>query len=230
MKRSRINEIIAQSVAFFERHNFYLPPFCWIEPDEWERRAGQLSEVIKSGLGWDITDFGLGRFEKTGILLVTLRNGGTETAGAAGKTYCEKIIHMRNDQSCPMHYHRTKTEDIINRGGGTLCFEFHQAGKDGRSFSPDGFEVLGDGMRKACRPGEIMRLKPGESLTITPFLYHSFWAEGEDVLVGEVSTVNDDKSDNFFYQEMPRFMNIEEDESPSYLLVHEVGRFIEKKP
>ena len=74
-----------------------------------------------------MTDFDLGDFKRTGIVLVTLRNGGTPAAVAAGKTYCEKIIHVRNDQTCPMHYHRAKTEDIINRGGGTLCFELYMA-------------------------------------------------------------------------------------------------------
>ncbi len=187
--------------------------------------AGELSEVIGAGLGWDVTDFDLGDFARTGIVLITIRNGGTPGAKAAGKTYCEKIIHMRKDQTCPMHYHRAKTEDIINRGGGTLCFELHTAAKDGHSFSPEGFRVWSDGMRRECRPGEVVRLSPGQSLTLSPFLYHSFWAQEDDVLVGEVSTVNDDVADNVFYREAPRFMTIVEDEAPRYLLVHELARF-----
>ena len=82
-------------------------------------------------------------------------------------------------------------------------------------------------MRRECRPGEVLRLAAGQSLTLSPFLYHSFRAEGGDVLVGEVSTVNDDAADNVFYEEVPRFMTIEEDEAPRYLLVHEVVRFLE---
>jgi len=229
MKRSEINGIIRESLSFFAQHGFMLPPFCRIGPGEWERQADRLGEVAAAGLGWDITDFGLGEFKKTGILLVTLRNGGTEATRSMRKTYCEKIIHLRVDQTCPMHYHKAKTEDIINRGGGRLSFELYLAGADGRSFSEDRFEVFRDGMRHSCRPGEVVRLAPGESLTIPPFLYHSFWAEQEDVLAGEVSTVNDDTADNFFSQDMPRFMAIEEDEEPEYLLVHEVGRSVKKQ-
>jgi hypothetical protein len=225
MKRSEINRIIDESAAFFEDRRFYLPPFCRISPAAWKTAAAELSEIIGAGLGWDVTDFDLGDFARTGIVLVTLRNGGTSQAKAVGKTYCEKIIHMRKDQACPMHYHRAKTEDIINRGGGTLCFELYMAGKDGRSFSRHGFSVWSDGMSRKRRPGEIVRLSPGESLTLPPFLYHCFWAQGEDVLVGEVSTVNDDVTDNVFSRETPRFMTIEEDEPPRYLLVHEVTRF-----
>jgi hypothetical protein len=239
MKRSEINRIIDESAAFFAAHRFPLPPSCRVAPDEWGRRRDELAEVIGAGLGWDVTDFDLGDFKSTGIVLVTLRNGGTPAAVAAGKTYCEKIIHMRNDQTCPMHYHRAKTEDIINRGGGTLCFALYMAlsgamsgaepgaASDGRSFSPDGFSVWSDGMRRECGPGEVLRLAAGQSLTLSPFLYHSFWAEGGDVLVGEVSSVNDDVADNVFYEEAPRFMTIEEDETPRYLLVHEVVRFLE---
>jgi D-lyxose ketol-isomerase len=226
MKRSEINRIIDESTAFFAAHGFSLPPFCCVSPDEWGQRCEEFAEVIGAGLGWDVTDFDLGDFKRTGIVLVTLRNGGTPAAKASGKTYCEKIIHMRKDQACPMHYHRKKTEDIINRGGGTLCFELHTASGDGRSFSPDGFGVWTDGMRRECRPGEILRLSAGQSLTLPPFLFHSFWAEADDALVGEVSTVNDDVADNVFFREVPRFMTIDEDEAPRYLLVHETARFL----
>jgi hypothetical protein len=227
MKRSEINRIIAGSISFFDEHRFSLPPFCRLKPDEWRRRALEFSEIIGAGLGWDVTDFNLGQFEKTGILLVTIRNGGTDIAKATGRTYCEKIIHMRQNQNCPMHYHKAKTEDIINRGGGTLCFELYVAGTDGRSYSRDGFTLFRDGIKQDCRPGEVCRLSPGESLTLTPYLYHRFWAEGQGVLVGEVSTVNDDVVDNFFYQDMPRFMGIQEDEEADYLLVHEVAQLIQ---
>lgn len=224
MKRSDINRIIDESAAFFAAHRFPLPYFCRVTPGEWARRRVELAEVIAAGLGWDVTDFDLGDFDRTGIVLVTLRNGGTAAARAAGKTYCEKTIHLRDGQACPMHHHRTKTEDIINRGGGALCFELYGAAADGRSFSPDGFSVWSDGIRRECRPGEVLRLAPGQSLTLPPFLYHSFWAERGDVLAGEVSTVNDDVADNVFYREAPRFMTIEEDEEPRYLLVHETAR------
>ena len=226
MKRSEINRIIRESIEFFRGENFHLPPFAWIRPDEWQKKAKELKDAIEVGLGWDITDFGLGDFKKTGLLLFTLRNGDPKNRSAGEKDYCEKVIHLRRNQTCPSHYHKSKMEDIINRSGGTLCFELYMAGVDGESYSSDGFSISRDGVTQKCRPGEILRLAPGESLTIPQKLYHSFWAERSDVLCGEVSRVNDDVSDNFFYQEVPRFTEIEEDEEPLYLLAFELSRFL----
>jgi len=39
------------------------------------------------------------------------------------------------------------------------------------------------------------------------------------VLVGEVSTVNDDETDNVFLDPIGRFASVEEDVSPTHLLV-----------
>ncbi|MBN1882247.1 MAG: D-lyxose/D-mannose family sugar isomerase [Deltaproteobacteria bacterium] len=226
MKRSEINTIITESIAFFRRHRFFLPPFAWIKPDEWKAMAKEYESAIGAGLGWDVTDFGLGRFSETGLLLFTLRNGVPKAQNDQAKTYCEKIIHLREGQECPSHYHTSKMEDIINRGGGELLFRLYWAGADGRSYSDLEISIEGDGRTVTCEAGGVIRLGPGESLTIPPFLYHSFWAEGEDVLAGEVSRVNDDVTDNFFYTDLPRFSDIQEDEPPEYLLVHELSKFL----
>jgi D-lyxose ketol-isomerase len=54
-------------------------------------------------------------------------------------------------------------------------------------------------------------------------MYHSFWGQRGtgQVMVGEVSAVNDDQSDNRFLEELGRFPEIEEDEAPAYLLCSE---------
>ena len=226
MKRSEINKIITESIAFFRRHHFFLPPFAWIRPDEWQTMAKEYESAIRAGLGWDVTDFGQGRFSETGLLLFTIRNGVPGNGDDSQKTYCEKIIHLRNGQECPSHYHTFKMEDIINRGGGVLCFRLYWAAPDGRSYLDREVNIDSDGRNVACEAGGVIRLEPGESLTIPPFLYHSFWADEDDVLAGEVSRVNDDVTDNFFYVEIPRFSDIDEDEAPEYLLVHELGRFL----
>jgi D-lyxose ketol-isomerase len=226
MLRSEINRIIKDSSEFFRRENFHLPPFARIKPEQWPERAAGLREVIENGLGWDVTDFGLGDFYREGLLLFTIRNGDPKTAASGGKSYCEKIIHLREGQTCPTHYHKSKMEDIICRGGATLCFELHRAGSDGASFSPESFFVSQDGEKKEYPPGAVIALSAGESITLPPYLSHSFWAEGGDVLVGEVSTVNDDTADNFFHREIPRFTEITEDEPPHFLLVHELGALL----
>jgi D-lyxose ketol-isomerase len=46
------------------------------------------------------------------------------------------------------------------------------------------------------------------------------------VLVGEVSAVNDDNSDNYFYEPVGRFPVVEEDEEPLHLLVPDYTKFL----
>jgi D-lyxose ketol-isomerase len=59
-------------------------------------------------------------------------------------------------------------------------------------------------------------------------MYHRFYGEAGKgkVLVGEVSMVNDDNSDNCFYETIGRFPVIEEDEQPLHLLVSDYSKFI----
>lgn len=54
---------------------------------------------------------------------------------------------------------------------------------------------------------------------------HQFRALGAAVLVGEVSTVNDDLTDNRFYDPVGRFPTVEEDEEPYRLLVSDYSRY-----
>ena len=71
--------------------------------------------------------------------------------------------------------------------------------------------------------GTQVRLTPGESITICPYLYHDFTVEpgSGPVLLGEVSQCNDDNTDNRFYEQLGRFPTIEEDEPPYRLLCSE---------
>ena len=45
-------------------------------------------------------------------------------------------------------------------------------------------------------------------------------------MVVEVSSVNDDATDNIFVNTNPRFPTIEEDEAPEYLLVNDYKNYI----
>lgn len=168
-------------------------------------------------LGWDLTDFGSGNFQATGLLLFTLRNG---HPAKGAKSYAEKIMVVEENQLTPMHFHWSKMEDIINRGGGNLMIQLY-ASTATEELSKQNFEVSLDGVRRTCTPGEVVVLRPGESITLNQGLYHSFYGEpGKGrVLVGEVSAVNDDHSDNRFFETLGRFPAIEEDEAPAYLLI-----------
>ena len=222
MKRSSINRYIAEASAFFSTHSFYLPPFAAWTPDAWTRSGTEADEVRNCRLGWDVTDFTSGHFETLGLTLFTLRNGSIST-NSASKTYAEKIMFVRENQVTPFHYHVRKTEDIINRGGkntGRLAVQLYGRTESG-DFADDRISVSCDGIKREVEPGQTIILGPGESITLTPFLYHMFYAVDGNALIGEVSSRNDDDTDNYFKEPLPRYPTIVEDEAPLRVLCNE---------
>lgn len=172
-------------------------------------------------LGWDITDYGHGKFDDIGLVLFTLRNGNQQNK-KYNKPYAEKLLISKENQTCPNHFHWSKMEDIINRGGGNLMVQVWNSGED-NSLLDTSVTVTLDGCVSIVPAATILRLTPGMSITLPQRQYHAFWAEEGygPVLIGEVSMVNDDNIDNCFYDEQGRFPTIEEDEEPLYLLCNE---------
>jgi len=206
------------TVEFCKKMNFALPPFCFWSAEDWKKKGSECDEIRDNMLGWDITDFGSGDFYKIGLLMVTLRNGNFNNPKYK-KPYAEKLLITGEGQVTPYHYHYKKWEDIINRGGGNLLLKlYNKDPRDGLDTTPVTAHI--DGCEKIVKPGETVRLEPGESISLENGLYHTFWGEeGKGtVLVGEVSKVNDDRVDNRFLEKVGRFPAIEEDEAPLYLL------------
>ena len=220
MKRSEINRIILDNIGFIKSMNFNLPKFAYFTPEEWAKKGSEYDEIRENMLGWDVTDYGHGDFEKIGLFLFTIRNG--NLVKKSKKTYAEKLLISDEDQYSPMHFHFNKMEDIINRGGGNLIVEVYNATEDDQLADTD-VNVHIDGRSYFVPAGTKIRLSPGESITLPPRQYHAFWAEKGygKVLIGEVSMVNDDNCDNRFYEPQGRFPTIEEDEPPVYLLCNE---------
>ncbi len=100
-------------------------------------------------------------------------------------------------QRAPHHYHVVKTEDIVNRGGARFVVELFRVDGRGKP-TKDRFRVLKDVSVLDLGPGDQVRLEPGESLTLEPYVAHAFWAQGGTALAGEVSLANDDRADNYF--------------------------------
>ncbi len=217
MKRSQVNQFIREALGFFEEHQFYLPLWAQWTPGEWASKGKECDEIRENSLGWDITDFGSGEFLKQGLTLFTIRNGNLKKGD---KPYCEKIMFVRENQITPLHFHWLKMEDIINRGGGNLCMRIWIAGEN-EVLSDQVIPVQIDGVTTLINPGEVLRLKPGQSICYKPYIYHEFWAENGHCLVGEVSTVNDDLKDNRFLNPLGRFPEIEEDVPALHLLCNE---------
>lgn len=228
MKRSEINEILLESDRFIRSFGFIMPPFAYWSPDEMKARTASDSALIRDlRLGWDITDYGQGNFADLGLFLFTVRNGSqANVAAGRGVLYAEKIMISRQNQISPMHRHNDKTEDIINRGGATLALELFAAKADGSIDTDAQVNVLCDGSMRSLAPGGILALEPGESVTLMPHHWHAFWGEGGDVLIGEVSNVNDDLNDNIFREKIGRFANVAEDVAPVHLLVADYDTYL----
>jgi D-lyxose ketol-isomerase len=222
MKRSEINEIIAHAEEDFACIGFALPPFAFWSPADWRRARRGAEGMVATGLGWDVTDFGGGRFREKGILLFTIRNGLLATKSPGNRPYAEKIMIARRDQLTPMHRHATKIEDIILRSaltpGAKLAVELFSMEAHGAVDQQAKVTAHLDGRLREVDPGSILLLSPGESITLFPGTYHAFWGEGGDAAIGEVSSVNDDAADNFFAERVARFADIDENEAPRRLL------------
>lgn len=190
MKRSAINTICREAQACFARHHWALPP----------------------APRWDVTDFGLGNFERFGLVLINL---------ATEPEYCEKLMYARRGQTTPCHTHARKKEDIICRHG-ELGLRLWPARPDANKTLPATFSLSINGAPVSVPTGEMFPLAAGSRVTLVPGVWHEFAPLGDDCIIGEVSTANDDLHDNFFLNSaVGRFPAIQEDEPAIYRLLSE---------
>lgn len=190
MKRSAINRAWRDALACFTAHHWVLPP----RPH------------------WDVTDFGLGDFDRFGLTLVNL---------AAEPEYCEKLMHARRGQTTPCHTHAHKKEDIICRWG-ELTLRLWPSRPDAGQATPDDFLVPVNGVSAPIHPGRPFTLAAGSRVTLKPGIWHEFAPASDACIIGEVSTANDDLHDNFFLNPaIGRFPTIEEDEPAAFRLLSE---------
>lgn len=231
LRRSTVEHCIATARAVYAHFGIALPPFSRWTTEDWTRAGADFDEVRDCMLGWDVTDFGSGDFTHIGRTLFTLRNG-LMGSPRYPKTYAEKLILDPEGQRAPAHFHRTKREDIINRGGGNIIVQLTLADADNQP-AKGRLSVAVDGHTRNINSGESVRLTPGESLCIPPRTIHQFWGEqgtgyridGVGYTVsGEVSSVCDDLNDNFFLADMTRFPALDEDVQRRHYLCHEYPR------
>lgn len=191
MKRSHINQLICSASACFKKHGWTLPP----NPQ------------------WDVTDFGLGKPEHFGLVLVNL---------AAEPEYCEKLMYAKKGMTTPAHCHRSKKEDIICRWG-TLRVQLW-AGKPSETERRE-LTLSVNNEPRTVNSGEAIVLHSGERVRLTQGIYHEFFPESDECIIGEVSTANDDLNDNCFVNpNIGRYPGIEEDEPPLVHLISEESK------
>ena len=222
MKRSEVNAYLRWSVELMDKYQFKLPRFAYWSMDEWKENKDKIDTLRTVMQGWDITDFGSGKFDEIGAVLYTVRNGKVDQPGV-GSPYAEKYLLFKEGQRLPCHYHVSKTEDIINRGGGVMSIRLYNCKSDGSVDYESDVTYCSDGLFYTVKAGEEVLIHTGDSIRLTPYMYHIFGAKDGygPLIVGEVSAVNDDNADNFFSEPVSRFADIEEDEPILYPLCNE---------
>ena len=161
---------------------------------------------------WDITDFGLRDFPRCGLTLINL---------ATEPEYCEKLMYARRGQTTPCHTHAQKKEDIICRAG-ELTLKLWPKKPGTATPLPATLTVPVNGEPVSVRTGEPFVLAAGSRVTLVPGIWHEFYPTSDECIIGEVSTANDDRTDNFFLNpDVGRFPGIEEDEPARIRLISE---------
>src|SRR5690242_15166243 len=140
MKRSETNQLVQDASAFFRVHSWMLPP----------------------NPRWDVTDFGLGDWQRWGLVLVNL---------AEEPEYCEKLMYARRGMVTPAHSHKKKKEDIICRVGGlriTLWADKPEIGNH------EAVNISVNCERKLFLSWDSVMLGPGERVTLPAGVWHEF--------------------------------------------------------
>jgi D-lyxose ketol-isomerase len=221
MKRSQVNALVREAEELFAAAGLALPAWARWSPSEWAAHPEAAGYCRRRQMGWDVTDFGQGDFSRTGLVLLCLRNG--LVGHDEERSYAEKLLVVRDGQTVPYHFHRSKMEDIISRAGGNLQVRVCDTDETGAPLDRPVTVLLDAERRTVAARSPIVR-RHGESISLPPGQAHLLTAEpghGTAVL-GEVSRINDDLTDNFFFEPVARLADIEEDEPPLHPLWSEL--------
>ena len=204
MERSHVNNYIVKAMSFYYEKGIILPEFAFWTLQDWfdiyndDERLMSVDYMLKRGVGWDVTDFGLGKNYIT--TLFTYFNGSPLSPNGLSLKYI-----FRNNTGSPPHIHIKKTETVVNMGPGVLEVMLWNSSGVGNSVT-----VSINSQIKNYHAGEVIVIPPGGIIEVTPSHKHSYKARGP-VLVGENSSYNDDIIDNIFDPGVVRFPPITED-------------------
>ncbi len=139
----------------------------------------------------EVADFGLGRLEEEGLLLVTYVNN---------ETYCAKELVMLPGQTCPEHKHPPipegpgvgpgKRETFRCRTGEVYLYVEGEPTVSPKASPPTGSEGH-------YRVWHEITMRPGEQYTISPGTWHWFQAGDEGAVISEFSSTSRDELDVF---------------------------------
>ncbi len=228
MKRSAVNETIAWAIDTAKRYGVGLPPFASWTPEQFGK-LNQKEEAIRASLGWIVVDFGQGDFLKCGLTILvlsapTVDSKGcpitdSEKLGYPPRFFSRKLLFLKAGQSEPHHYHREKKEKEVSLlAGGPIEFQLAWSTEDS-SLSNSDVIVRVDGICHTTTTKDWLKLMPGQTISLSAGLSHVFRALGNDVILQETSTSNNDKTDNYFPLTAIKGNPIEEDEFKKFTLI-----------
>lgn len=76
-----------------------------------------------------------------------------------------------------MHFHWSKMEDIINRGGGNVLIRVYNSTPEEDLDKVNDVHVHIDGRELVVPAGTQVRLTPGRASRFIPYMYHDFEVE-----------------------------------------------------
>ncbi len=127
-------------------------------------------------------------------------------------------MFVRENQVTPFTTMRARprtSSTVEENAGGKLAVQLYNSTLEGR-LATNAVNVKCDGMLPHCGCGGTVVLGPGESITLTPYLYHQFYAGGgrrtdRRGLVGQRRCER-----QLFSLALPRFPEIVEDEATCF--------------
>ena len=146
----------------------------------------------------EIADFGLGRFEQTGLGVLVYVN--TDRC-------CAKELAMWPHQTCPEHRHPPvgsnpgKEETFRCRWGTIYLYVPGPHASTPKAVMPAGDEINYTVWRE-------IELNPGEQYTLMPDTLHWFQAGPEGAVVSEFSTRSSDENDVFTDENIARIIKV----------------------
>lgn len=233
MKRSEIDGAIARAIGNAAKFGVALPKWAGWKPSEFDASA---DGIRHQKLGWKVVDFGVGKFQNCGLVILALCSPITDDSGApvtkphtAGTReypvtgFSRKYLFVQAGQTEPHHFHRQKArKEVTVVAGAAVRFELAWADGD-TALSDRDVDVQIDGIWHHLPAGGSIVVAPGETITLPGELSHiiSVPEGGEDTIMLETSTANNDSNDNIFPFMTPTSVPVEEDAAARYQLLDE---------
>lgn len=233
MKRSEIDAAIARAIANAVKFGVKLPKWAEWKPAQFGDNADALRQ---QKLGWKVIDFGQGDFANCGLVILAQCSPVVDESGApltkphpVGDAeipvtgFSRKFLFVQAGQTEPDHFHRQKArKEVTVLAGAPVTFQLAWADGD-KALSDKEVNVLVDGIvHKLAAHGSIT-IEAGETITLPGELSHviSVPKGGEDTIMLETSTANNDNHDNIFPFMTPTSAPVDEDATPRYQLLDE---------